>query len=202
MPNGVSCAYFAVRNYEYGKHNNDIFRDGVAGAQAVRTAGAIAESANVPPPLSGALGKIAGFAKKLVYPLIILSGIRTAIKSDDKVKTGCEQAGGISIMYIFEKSAEKGLSALEKRIKNSKNIPNNKFIKTAAYFLKGVSYIAASMSGFNIGKNTAGSTVDLVRNIKNNKSKAVIDNVISPETTDVYSEFSEFFPKDETVIAK
>ena len=37
MPNGVSCAYFAVRNHKCGTQTKDIFREGIAGCQAVRT---------------------------------------------------------------------------------------------------------------------------------------------------------------------
>ncbi len=194
MPNGVSCAFFAVKNYEYGKQNKDIFRDGIAGAQTARTVNSIAKSAHVVSPVTKTLGKIANFATIIVYPLIISSGIYTTVKSDDKIKTGCEQAGGISVMYVFEQTAKKALKAVENQIKNSESIPCNKLTKFALYFLKGVSFIAASMSGFALGKNAGGDLVDFFRGKKDISAKSQPVPDLKPD--DIYSDFTEFLDQD------
>ena len=103
MPNGISCAFFAARNHIYGHNEHNVFKEGIAGCQTIRTADAVADAVahtgtvakSVAKPVSGFLGKAAKYARKIVYPLIIASGIYNTVKSDDKVKTGAMQVGGI-----------------------------------------------------------------------------------------------------------
>ncbi len=138
MANGVSCAYFAVRNYFYGKKEHNLFKDGIGVAQTVRTAGAAGEivqkSVKIQKKLADMgyanknilntadfLTKKAEFCKNMLYPLIIASGVYNTIKSDDKVKTGISQGSGILSMRYFEKAFEKfikdGIPKLVKKIK-------------------------------------------------------------------------------------
>ncbi len=189
MPNGVSCAYFAVKNYAYGKQNKDVFRDGIAGAQTARTVDTIVKSTKAASPVVKFFGKAANIAKKIVYPLIILSGVYTTAKSDDKLKTGSEQAGGIAVMYSFEQLAEKGLNAAEKYLKKSSFIPHNKVSNTAIYMLKGISFIAASMTGFAAGKRIFGDIVDKIRG-KKASSEPVTPPVIN--NGNVYNDITDF----------
>ena len=147
MPNGISCAYFALKNYKVAKEDENVFRGGIAGIQTVRTLdaatsavsalpaatvmsiGGKAAKASAPvgasfgstlPPVCQKAGKfLSGMAKvgrKLVYPLIVLSGVFNTMRSDDKVKTGVAQATGIGLMYTAETVAEKLLVPLSKTI--------------------------------------------------------------------------------------
>ena len=195
MPNGVSCAYFAVKNYSYGKQNNDIFRDVIAGAQTARTVDSIAQGAKVSSPFSSGINKLAKFAKKIVYPLIILSGAYTTFKSDDKLKTGSEQALGISTMYSSELIAEKLLKSFENKFKNSSKVSNNLFAKFLFYFLKGSTFIAASMLGYSAGKNIGANLVDIIRN-KQNLHKSINIDYKPDLTNNVYDDFNQFLQDD------
>ncbi len=193
MPNGISCVYFAATNYLKGKQNSDIFREGICGVQTVRTVDNIAQAANAASPIAGVTGKIAGAAKKLVYPLIILSGAYTTAKSKDKVRTGAEQAGGISFMYTFEKLAEKGLNAAAKSFGNSSRIPHNKITSTAFYIAKGAAFIGASLSGYSLGKSAGRGIVDKIRG--NNTAGYTLE---TNHRSSVYDDFADFMPADKT----
>ena len=116
MPNGISCAYFAARNHIYGKKEDNPFKKGIAGIQTARTVDAVAKTGAIAgpfgAPITNFVNGIAKVGKKIVYPLIIGSGIYNTVKSDDKVKTGASNAFGISTMYGFEVVAEKCLNKI------------------------------------------------------------------------------------------
>ena len=169
MPNGVSCAYFAVRNHIYGKNEQNMFKKGIAGVQTVRTADAVANSSvaatHVATPVKGFLGKAAALCRKIVYPLIIGSGIYNTVKSDDKVRTGISQASGIGTMYAFEQIAEKCLKNIDKKIPTS-----NKVARYTWYVAKGLTFAAASLLGYNVGSSGGEKIVDNHRNKKQAKN--------------------------------
>ena len=164
MPNGVSCAFFAARNHIYGHNEHNIFKEGIAGCQTIRTADAVTKAAsatkNVPAPVTSFLGKAAKYARKIVYPLIIASGIYNTVKSDDKVKTGAQQAGGIATMYAFEQVAEKSLKFLNNKLQDTSFVKGNKYAKYGLYVAKGMAFVAASILGYNTGSHVAEKIVN------------------------------------------
>lgn len=189
MPNGVSCAYFAGRNFVYGKSEDNVFKEGIGCVQTVRTADAIAQSSllnnskmTVNSSLKTGIGKGATFGKKIVYPLIIASGLYNTIMSDDKVKAGAMNAGGIGVMYGFEQAAEKILDILDEKILNSNFSTKNKYVKYVWYALKGMSFAAASLLGYDIGSKSAEKVVDSSRTKKTPKVEAkesIFDQIAS-----------------------
>ncbi len=165
MPNGVSCGYFAARNFVYGEKEDNIFKKGIGVIQTVRTIDAIAQKVPASTPLLGAkktfLEHTAGALKECVYPLIIASGIRNTLKSDDKVKTGVSQASAISVMWGVEKLAEKKLESLEKNFTGK-----SKLTRAVWYVARGVMFIASSMLGYSAGNKAGELAVTQIR--KNN----------------------------------
>lgn len=189
MPNGVSYAYFAGRNLIYGKSEDNVFKEGIGCIQTVRTADAIAHSSllnntkvSVNPSVKTGIGNGATFCKKIVYPLIIASGLYNTLMSDDKVKTGAMNASGISVMYGFEKAAEKGLEVLDNKILSSKFSAKNKYVKYVWYALKGAAFAASSLLGYDIGSKSAEKAVDSSR-AKNapkvEEKKSIFDQIAS-----------------------
>ncbi|MBQ9246304.1 hypothetical protein IJ182_08570 [bacterium] len=176
MPNGISCAFFAARNHIYGHNEHNVFKEGIAGCQTIRTADAVADAVahtgtvakSVAKPVSGFLGKAAKYARKIVYPLIIASGIYNTVKSDDKVKTGAMQVGGIGTMYAVEQIAEKGLKIANDKLKATSFVQGNKYAKYGLYIAKGMAFVAASILGYNTGSSTAEK---IVNNIRAKKAK-------------------------------
>ena len=193
MPNGVSCAYFAIKNHKVWETKHDPFREGIAGCQTVRTLDAVAASNTVqnvsgfatPNSIigrmssaatksSGFLKKAAGFARKIVYPLIIGSGIYNTIKADDKVKAGAMNAAGIGTMYAFEQVAEQALKGISRNLLNTKFAANHKAARLGIYIARGLTFAAASLLGYDIGSNGAEK---LVNNFRENKADKQINNI-------------------------
>lgn len=164
MPNGISCAYFAARNHIYGKKEHNVFKEGIATAQTARTIDSVAQAGIVKGPLatpvSSFFQKAAKIARKIVYPLIIGSGIYNTVVSDDKVKTGASQATGIATMYAFEQVAEKSLKNINEKLLKNNFVKNHKTARIALYVLKGLGFVAASLSGYNVGSKAAEHIVD------------------------------------------
>lgn len=193
MPNGVSCAYFAARNLVYGKKEQNLFKEGIAGAQTIRTVDALTNAdimTNIAPSSAKSFfGKAANFVKKLLYPLIIASGIYNTAIAEDKVKTGASQAGGIASMYVFEQVAEKGLNKINTKLLNTNAAKNNKFVRVGLYVAKGIAYAASSIAGYTFGSKGAESIVDAVRKTdkKVNSAKTIpfpIDKDLSKNNID------------------
>ena len=213
MPNGISCAYFAARNYIYGTKENNLFKEGIAAAQTIRTADAAcnasrivedaanavnasaAATANVS-PFAKFLSKGAAIAKKILYPLIIASGIYNTVKSDDKLRTGVSQAAGIGTMCAFENTLayvqKKAIPNLVKKYgskvpKNVANIAskglnylnNSKYGSKIKYILQGVLFATVSMGGYNIGSKVAEKIIDKHRSSKNKKDVALLEKKLS-----------------------
>lgn len=191
MPNGISCAYFATRNFIYGTKENNLFKEGIGLAQTIRTADAAAKAAaqatkNVAktPLFAKLLSKGADKCCAILYPLIIASGVYNTVKSKDKVKTGISQAGGIGTMFAFEQTLayiqKKAVPALIKKYgsKIPKNISNivskssnflntNKYGKVLKYILQGILFATVSMGGYNTGSKIGEKIVDKYRQIHN-----------------------------------
>ena len=188
MPNGISCAYFAARNHIYGKKEDNPFKEGIAGVQTARTIDAVAKCHAIKGPIGAPITNFfngaASIGKKIVYPLIIGSGIYNTVKSDDKVRTGASQALGISTMYAFEKICETGLNKLSSFLSNNSKFSNNKYLKGLWYFAKGMTFVAASLGGYNVGSKAAESFVDEFRakkvNSSNKKTNALEEKVTFP----------------------
>lgn len=174
MPNGVSCAYFAARNHVYGKAENNVFKKGIAGIQTVRSVDAVTGSAtmanHVSQPIKGFFSKAASCLKKLVYPLIIASGVYNTVKSDDKVKTGVSQAAGIGTMYAFEEITARALNSISKKLSVNPKFSGNKLAKAGWYILKGTAFILASLGGYSVGSAGGEAIVDKHRNKKSAKN--------------------------------
>lgn len=181
MPNGISCAYFAARNHIYGKQEDNPFKEGIAGVQTARVIDAVAKTGAIKGPFAAPVSNFfngaATIGKKIVYPLIIGSGVYNTVKSDDKIRTGASNALGISTMYCFEVVAEKGLNAITNLLSKSDKFTNNKFSKVAWYVAKGLAFVAASLGGYNVGSKAAESFVDEFR-----KSKSSSENVVEIPT--------------------
>ncbi len=197
MPNGVSCAFFAFKNLENGYCNKDVFREGIAACQAIRTVDAVVNSSlNIKSVLPASetanafIGNAAKIAKKIVYPLIIASGVYNTATADDKVKTGAKQAAGIATMYSFETIAEKTLKNLAKKLIESPFVKQHKSAKYAIYILKGLSFVAASLAGYDLGSNGAEKIVDKIRAKKNHNANVKQNNEnTSDEVDNVLNEF-------------
>lgn len=167
MPNGVSCAYFAARNHVYGQKEDNPFKKGIAGIQSVRTVDAVVQAPKVvdvvAEPVCKTVKKLANFGKRIVYPLIIGSGVYNTVKSEDKVKTGASQTLGISTMYLFETFAEKGLNKIANYLSSFDEFSNNNVSKGLWYVAKGAAFICASMAGFDVGSKISDTCVDKIR---------------------------------------
>ena len=180
MPNGVSCLYFAGKNFIYGKKEGNVFKDGIGVIQSVRGADFLASDnvVNVAGaatkasknPVFGMLGTAAKTLKKILYPLIIVSGIYNTAKSKDKVKTGASQATGIGMMYGLEQVAERALVCLEKKIFANEALKNNKKARIAWYIARGIAYATASLTGYKTGNKITGKLIDNIRNKKAKKA--------------------------------
>ena len=120
---------------------------------------------------AGFLNNAAKFARKIVYPLIVCSGIYNTVKSDDKVKTGAQQACGIGVMYGFEQLAEASLKKLNAKLLDINYVKANKPAQIAIYVLKGAAFASASIMGFGIGNKTAGRIIDKSRAKKAEKTQ-------------------------------
>ena len=175
MPNGISCAYFAARNHIYGKKENNPFKKGIAGVQTARTVDAVAQTGVMKgaaaAPINNCFKTAASIGRKIVYPLIIGSGIYNTVKSDDKVRTGSSQALGISTMYAFEQVAEKCLNKISLALNKNSKFANNKYLKGLWYFAKGMTFVAASIGGYNVGSKAAETCVDEYRKSKSSSSE-------------------------------
>ena len=197
MPNGVSCACFAIRNHKIAESTNNVFRRGIAGIQTVRTVDAAAKASVIQQsalkPALPYLSKAAAFLRKLVYPLIIASGVYNTAKSEDKVRTGCSQAAGIGAMYACEKVAEKGLKNIDKKIENLNGNKYFKAIKIAWYVAKGLLYLGASLGGYKGGSKLVGKIIDKIRGTKQpdeNKEVSLDDanNIPPSHVSNVFKE--------------
>lgn len=189
MPNAVSCAYFAARNHVYGKSEHNVFKEGIAGAQSVRTVDTVAHSSlavnHVAQPVKTFFSSAAKLAKKILYPLIVCSGVYNTVKSDDKVRTGVSQATGIGTMYAFEQVAERILKKLDKEFLSSNLVKNSKPLRYAWYVAKGMTFATASLTGYSIGSSGGEAVVDKQRIKKaQNSEKFPVESDLNPKNVE------------------
>lgn len=184
MTNALSSAIFCVRNVDKTKHG-EIGRSAVAVGQGKKVIDSIMKLDNqlgkgatkaveTVINFSGkskalrTIGKGVKFASEHVNPLICLSsGIKVAM-SDDKKTTLIKETGALSGMFLAEKCTkkvlggildsktltqfcEKGMKAAE--AKGYKAI--GKLIKASPAIVKGGLFVAASISGYNLGLKLA-----------------------------------------------
>lgn len=208
MPNGISCAVFAARNHIYGKKEQNIFKEGIAHAQTARTIDSVTKTGvlkgPVATPVTNFFGKAAAIARKIVYPLIIGSGIYNTIKSDDKVKTGASQAAGIATMYAFEQVAERGIKSVSKKLETTNTVKTNKYARAGLYVLKGLTFVGASLTGYNVGSKAGEKMVDDARAKSNNKvenkNPFVKDDSKANQTTSEYPDKVEQYLFEDMVL--
>ena len=147
-----------------------MFKEGIAGAQTARAIDTVAKTGFIKGPLASPVisifDKAAAVARKIVYPLIIASGVYNTAIAEDKVKTGASQASGIATMYAFEQVAENGLKKINNKLANTNIVKNNKAARIALYVAKGLTFVAASLSGYNLGSKSAEKIVDKARDKK------------------------------------
>ena len=166
--------------------------------QTARTVDAVAKTGAIAgpfgAPITNFVNGVASIGKKIVYPLIIGSGIYNTVKSDDKVKVGASNACGITTMYCFEQIAEKGLNSINKALSKSEKFTNNKVAKVAWYIVKGLTFVAASLGGYNIGSKAAETIVDEKRKTKeiSKTEDKNIPKAINAES--IKEESKTFFP--------
>ena len=124
-------------------------------------------------------GKFTKFAVNNVNPLICVSGGIKTLMSDDKVKTGITEAAALSMMFAGEGVTKKYYD----KVANSKTcktfieeISNTKTLKPVFEFLKkhklegkigavlkGIIFIGASITSYNIGEKTGANIADEVK---------------------------------------
>lgn len=179
MPNGISCAYFGIKNRIVGKKENNAFKEGIANIQGIRTADEVVKGVvnsgeivtesvvKTATPLAKVLGPVANFAKKIIYPLIIASGVYDTVKAEDKVKTGVSTASAITTMYAFEQIAEKALNNFKTLSDKNVAVKGNKKLQFGLYAVRGGAFALASIAGYGIGKKSASEFVDELRAAKN-----------------------------------
>ena len=207
MPNGVSCAFFAVRNHIVGQNEDNMFKEGIAGCQTVRTLDAVAASsivkdaAHIAPPTSfigrisnaavnssGVLGKAAKLARKVVYPLIIASGVYNTVTADDKVKTGAMNAGGIITMYSFEQLAETLLKQFTANLLSTKFVSKHKLAQMGVSVVRGLAFVGASLLGYTIGSKGSENLVDNIRLKKSKDKNSIPTKNVDQEKNNIFSD--------------
>ena len=87
------------------------------------------------------------------------------------------QTGGICTMYAFEQVAERALKTINSKLATIPAVQNNKAAKFALYVLKGASFAAASILGFEVGCNGAKNFVDNIRQKKTQKQAVKQESV-------------------------
>ncbi len=124
-------------------------------------------------------GKFTKFAINNVNPLICVSGVIKTAMSDDKVKTGITEAVALGAMFTGEgltkKYYDKAInsntckSVLEKLSKTKgvdkifKYLSKHKLNGKAAAIIKGIAFISASITSYNIGENIGKNIADDVK---------------------------------------
>lgn len=200
MPNGISCSFFAYKNYLIGKRDHNIFRTGIAGAQTIRSVNCAAKAAPVidnSSKFAKACSKVASIAKKILYPLIILSGVYTTAKSDDKVKTGITQGSSILTMFTSEQISERLLKKLDTKVKSSAAIKENKYLRYGYYILKGAAYAASSLFGYDLGNKISSNIVDKVRAKSAQNGEIKFGEVDDTKAEDVFDEIENELPLEQ-----
>ena len=124
-------------------------------------------------------GKFTKFAVENVNPLICVSGGIKTMMSDDKVKTGITEAAALSMMFAGEGLTKKYYdSAIKSQtckdiLNKASKIPGlkqtfkylekNKLTGKIAAIIKGLTFISASITSYNIGEKIGKRLADEVK---------------------------------------
>lgn len=124
-------------------------------------------------------GKFTKFAVNNVNPLICVSGGIKTLMSDDKVKTGITEAAALAAMFAgegltkqyYEKAiASNSFKTLIDKLSKTKGInkifkylSKNKLNGKAGAIIKGLTFITASITSYNIGQNIGSKLADEVK---------------------------------------
>ena len=124
-------------------------------------------------------GKFTQFAVNNVNPLICVSGVIKTAMSDDKMETGITEAGALGAMFLGEGLVKKHYDKAIKtdtcnnilnKLSKTKGIKKvfeylskNKLNGKVGTIIKGVTFLTASISSYNIGE---GIGKDLAKDIK------------------------------------
>ena len=124
-------------------------------------------------------GKATQFAINNVNPLICASGVVKTTMSDDKVKTGITETAALSAMFLGEGMVKRYYDdvAASKTVQNSvKNLSESSVGKPifeylekhklkgkAGAIVKGLTFVAGSMTSYSIGKELGEPIADRVK---------------------------------------
>lgn len=114
-------------------------------------------------------GKGVNWATHNVNPLICMSAAYKTLTSDDKIQTGISQLGALSGMFLGEGLMKRNSGKLineENVVKLAEKCKNTKGLKSIAEFIlknghggkiasivKGIAFVCASMTSYNIGQS-------------------------------------------------
>ena len=178
MTNVFASAIFSVRNANKAEHG-DIGRAPVAIGQSKNVLNSVVKydnaigkttkSAVTAIKTAGANSSVfeyaakgVNFASKHVNSLICVSAGVKVYQSEDKVRTGVEQAGALTSMFAVERAMKdhghmiKEIKGVDKVIeKVMKFSQSNKKFKALPAILKGIGFVAGSMTGYFMGEKAA-----------------------------------------------
>ena len=124
-------------------------------------------------------GKATQFAVNNVNPLICVSGVIKTALADDKIQTGVTEAAALSSMFIWEGMTKQHYNEIVNSTK-CKNLVESasktKLLKPVFEYLekhklkgksgaviKGLTFVTASITGYNIGEKSGGGLASKVK---------------------------------------
>lgn len=120
-------------------------------------------------------GKVTKFAVNNVNPLICASGAVKTAMSDDKIKTGITEAAALSTMFLAEACVKHNYhniansNTVSKALKSDMLKPAVKFLEKhkwtgkAGNIIKGLTFVAASMTAYTAGQKVGEDVADKVK---------------------------------------
>lgn len=144
-----------------------------------------------------AAGKGVNWATHNVNPLICVSAAYKTLTSDDKVHTGITQLGAISGMFLGEGLMKQNMGKFineENVVKLAEKVKDVKGFRTianailngchggkVASIIKGVAFVCASMTSYDLGQKLAGGVAD---RLCTNLERELPDGVESEQEAD------------------
>lgn len=120
-------------------------------------------------------GKVTKFAINNVNPLICASGVVKTAMSDDKIGTGISEAAALSTMFLAEavvkhnydnvvnSNACKKMMSKVSKTDAYKFLEKHKWMGKAGMIVKGLAFVAASMTAYSVGKSVGDDIADKVK---------------------------------------
>lgn len=120
-------------------------------------------------------GKVTKFAINNVNPLICASGVVKTAMSDDKIGTGISEAAALSTMFLAESvvkhnydnvvnsNACKKLMSKVSKTDAYKFLEKHKWTGKAGMIVKGLAFVAASMTAYSVGKSVGDDIANKVK---------------------------------------